>query len=182
MERLRERKKKKAEYSLLRSVAGEEDLFEFDVDLPRGFLSSPAISRVFVDCSMTPGAPHWVAPGEGSGGFLYSSLGLRRVPLFSVFHRLAEARLFDPCLKWDRQARWPRKHAATKFWAIQSFVCSPEKTDGTQRSPAGLPPQEPGGSLPEASTGSAGGGVRGGGEGWRAAVSSRTARCSLVSR
>lgn len=49
---------RKPNIAFWRFVAGEEDVFEFDKGFASGnFLSSPVISRVFVDCSMTPGSP-----------------------------------------------------------------------------------------------------------------------------
>lgn len=74
-------------------MAGEEDLFESDKGFASGnFLSSPVISRVFVDCSTTRGSPLGSPRERQWGDSDTSSLGLRRLPRPQGLFRLAEAR------------------------------------------------------------------------------------------
>lgn len=160
-------------------MAGEEDLFESDKGFASGnFLSSPVISRVFVDCSMTLGSPLG-NPGERQWGDSYtSSLGLRRPPWSQGLFQVGRSQDPDTCLRWDRQARWPRRHAVTKFWAnFYRVLFAPQKNRRYAVVSCGPGPREPGGSFPPRQHGQRGGRGSGG-----AAVSPRTARCSLVSR
>ena len=66
-------------------MAGEEDLFESDKGFASGnFLSSPVISRVFVDCSMTLGSPLGSSRERQWGGLLYFPSRSQKGPLVSV--------------------------------------------------------------------------------------------------
>ena len=112
------KERRKRNIAFWRFVAGEEDLFESDKGFASGnFLSSPVLSRVFVDCSMTLGSPLGSSRERQWGDSYTSPLGLRRVPLSQCLFQVGRSQDPDTCLRWDRQARWPRKHAVTKFWA-----------------------------------------------------------------
>ena len=107
-----------------------------------------------------------------------SSLGLRRVPLSQCLFQVGRSQDPGTCLKWDRQARWPRKHAVTKFWAnFYRVSFAPQKNRRYSTVSCGPAPQEPGGSFPRSQHWQRGGRGRGGGEGWEG--SSFLAHCAM---
>lgn len=130
----------------------------------REFPVQPFISRVFVDCARTRASPLG-SSGEGSGNSYASPLGLRRIS-FSV-SQVGRNLETHTSLRWDRQALWTQKNAATKFFAdFTEFRLLPRRTDGTQLSSTSLSYTSQGARSPLTQNWQHGGGEVEVGKGW----------------
>ena len=92
-----------------------------------------------------------------------SSLGFRRLPRPQGLFQVGRSQDPDTCLRWDGQARWPRKHAVTEFWAnFYRVSFAPQKNRRYAGVSCGPGPREPGGSFPPRQHGQRGGRGSGG--------------------
>ena len=117
-------------------------------DLLRGISCPAHYYRGLCRLRNDVGFPIGQLPGKAVGNSYTLPLGLRRISFSQCLFQVGRSQEPDTSLRWDRQARWPRKHTVTKFFAdFTEFHLLP-RTDGTQLSSAGLPHRSLGAPFP----------------------------------